>query len=1012
VSFTEDAPDAPDIAPLVGLIEGLRRRARWMVAARAGLYGVAGLLGLWSVAMALAGGGVGRAEARLGLGLSALTLLGLGLTALVWAWRRASDEGGQITAVEVARPALRGRLSTVMERRGVALEGESPLILALASRRAAVAVAGMQAEELYPRRALRPGLALALMMGAVFAITAARSAMGPIETFAWLGGQAAPAPTEQALAPVAEATTLIGDMVLRYEYPAYTGLPPLEVPNSNGEAHGPPGTRVTVRARTAEVFDDASLQAYEAAPERSELVSGRDVSGSFAIAGEGAYRFFFNRGAERQRSPDFTITADPDLPPTVTVEAAADRMEVSWDQVIPLSWEARDDYGLARVLVRVGRGEKELRSLLIPQQVLGEPLGLTPDKLGLKAGDEVTLHIVAYDNDEISGSKAGESRGVRIVVLGPKGEARRQLKIWKDLRDALVDVLAGFIVDPSPIAKDRQGIARWAGQSSGRFEPMEQLLDQYWDGFDARTMEGRMVEELRRLGAALLRFAQEIGDPRNTLQLSEADLTTLAELHDELVGQLEINILMLDRIVRYRAIQTLYGLAETMTAQGADLAARAEAGAAAGELLTRLGQLDEVSEKLQNTAKEYDGGALSELVNDWMADIGRASDRTRQLIAAGDDAGAQQMALLLADQIARFAATLESMQRKMDETTEEDEQKIKEFIEELERIEAAERALLAETQAARKADGSGGDDLTSLWAEADRLAARLETLTREADSAVMLNAEERFDAEISRSERLIRQASRAARAVGARDAVTARQESQRAMLGALDLHGTISAAKGWRGESGLSGDAAASKALNEAANVAQELVELLSGADERNNRASPALAQKLQRQAPTQETLRDDVLEVTPFARELAEQLPMGAPGLVESLEGADREMRRADLALDRARVVEAEGAEEAAADRVRQAIEALSQAGAAMGEMSAAMQQEGGQGGREGEEDAESADGPDGDDPGGRIELPNPEEFRTPDEYRKALLEGMQATVPEEYEAQKRRYYEELVRQ
>ena len=469
---------------------------------------------------------------------------------------------------------------------------------------------------------------------------------------------------------------------------------------------------------------------------------------------------------------------------------------------------------------------------------------------------------------------------------------------------------------------------------------------------------------------------------------------------------------MLDRIVRYRAIQTLYGLAETMTAQGADLAARAEAGAAAGELLTRLGQLDEVSQKLQDTAKEYDGGALSELVNDWMADIGRASDRTRQLIAAGDEAGAQQMALLLADQIARFAATLESMQRKMDETTEEDEQKIKEFIEELERIEAAERALLAETQAARKAEGSGADDLTSLWAEADRLAARLEQLTREADSAVLLNAEERFDAELSRSERLLRQASRAARAVGARDAVTARQESQRAMLGALDLHGTISAAKGWRGESGLSGDAAASKALNEAANVAQELVELLSGADERNNRASPALAQKLQRQSPTQEALREDVLEVTPFARELAEQLPMGAPGLVESLEGADREMRRADSALDRARAVEAEGAEEAAADRVRQAIEALSQAGAAMGEMSAAMQQEGGQGGREGDEQAQSADGPDGDDPGGRIELPNPEEFRTPDEYRKALLEGMQATVPEEYEAQKRRYYEELVRQ
>ena len=38
--------------------------------------------------------------------------------------------------------------------------------------------------------------------------------------------------------------------------------------------------------------------------------------------------------------------------------------------------------------------------------------------------------------------------------------------------------------------------------------------------------------------------------------------------------------------------------------------------------------------------------------------------------------------------------------------------------------------------------------------------------------------------------------------------------------------------------------------------------------------------------------------------------------------------------------------------------------------------------------------------------------EDMTPEEYRKALLEGMSGSVPEEYQLLKKRYYEELVQQ
>jgi hypothetical protein len=45
-------------------------------------------------------------------------------------------------------------------------------------------------------------------------------------------------------------------------------------------------------------------------------------------------------------------------------------------------------------------------------------------------------------------------------------------------------------------------------------------------------------------------------------------------------------------------------------------------------------------------------------------------------------------------------------------------------------------------------------------------------------------------------------------------------------------------------------------------------------------------------------------------------------------------------------------------------------------------------------------------------VELPSPEDFMTPEAYRRALLEGMEGEVPDEYRQLKRRYYEELVQQ
>ena len=87
---------------------------------------------------------------------------------------------------------------------------------------------------------------------------------------------------------------------------------------------------------------------------------------------------------------------------------------------------------------------------------------------------------------------------------------------------------------------------------------------------------------------------------------------------------------------------------------------------------------------------------------------------------------------------------------------------------------------------------------------------------------------------------------------------------------------------------------------------------------------------------------------------------------------------------------------------------EALEQAMQQMQQMQQQMQQMSGQQDGSGAGSGEEQDG----DSTSSIEIPLPEEFIAPEEYRRLLLQGMTGDVPEEYRAMKQRYYEELVTQ
>ena len=548
----------------------------------------------------------------------------------------------------------------------------------------------------------------------------------------------------------------------------------------------------------------------------------------------------------------------------------------------------------------------------------------------------------------------------------------------------------------------------WAGNAARRLDPVDALVEQYWDAFQANTVESLIVDEVRRVSGSLLRFAQSISSARSDEPIRGPDLESFAGLRSDLIKRSEQAILMLDQMVRYQALAKLNRLAQTMAQQGTALEERNETGARIEEVLGRLDGIENQSGQLRQAAQDFNGGDLSEFVEGSLDDADRLMERIREEVGQNQEEAGRRRIPTLAENLRMMAAGVDHMQRQMEAEGEEMENMLEELKEELERLETEERALQEQTVAARERYGQGQDSIANLWARAEALAAaafqKVSEVAEGADTSLGFTSQELLLAQEGSE-----QVSRVQQAVGGRDLESARLEVSRAIPRVARAQEAMIWREARRDEAGRSvpeADILQQKLRASTASL-EELSDLLQSLDASLNSASPELQEASQGLSLRQRQLEGETQEAREMAAQLSEQLPMGAPGLNEGMDGAVREMDRARDSLSRARTVEAEGAEGAAADRLKQAQEALEQAAAAMAQMQEAMRGEGQSGERSqaqrGDEEEQHRE---------PIEIPAPEEFQTPEEYRKALLEGMQGEVPSEFEALKRRYYEELVRQ
>lgn len=367
------------------------RLRQWLGAARRRVIADTVLIGLpWTLALAIAGWRWrGSAAAMIGVAMAAVVVL------LVAFWRARAFGSAWLIARLDARPAL---------------EDSSDLLLAdpahLNPLQRLQLARVRQRLDAVDARELRPGWSRPWLM--------ASGAAGALIVAALLAWPSAP-PTAVTLAPSDERVPTVAGVPrlvaqhLRVVPPAYTGQPARD--EAVLDTRAPQGTRLQWTLRFAPQPHAAELVFHQG--RRIALVrTGEHWTASTTLEQSVLYRVV-PAGAPAQPAPRLhRIDAVVDRPPQVTV-LAPDRglsLLTPGQRNWPLSFEARDDYGVAaqarlRVTLAQGSGENiQFRERILPVTGKGVAgarrfdIALDLAALGFATGDDLIAQLEVADN--------------------------------------------------------------------------------------------------------------------------------------------------------------------------------------------------------------------------------------------------------------------------------------------------------------------------------------------------------------------------------------------------------------------------------------------------------------------------------------------------------------------------------------------------------------------------------------------------------------------------------------
>jgi hypothetical protein len=845
----------------------------------------------------------------------------------------------------------------------------------------------------------------------------------------------------------AELSPIAGDLAITYLYPAYTGLSPRTEEATAGDLRAPRGTEVRLSARAdrdlAQAFAVVNGQAVRLGAEGQ---GRRKLSGSFTLdkPGNWSLRFADARGRTVAQGPSRPIEIVKDAAPQVQIEEPKKPVvEVDPQGSLPIYWSAADDYGLSQVaLVYQKPGAKEVRVVLEAPQVKALRLRgnhlwqIAP--LSLRAGDRVSYHLEALDNDQVDGAQKGVSATQSIKIFSAAEHSREALIRAQALWERLVALL-GDRLEEKPPPEAEEPAAHWYAQTSQKDKDARQLVSEL-SAASIELSKDKLAPKavgraLKYAASGLSPILQRTSLARTPLvhgaAQSPGDARALAYLLSTEIKEEEKDVLYLADLLDKARLDAMQELGKELAASRRELGRLAEKLRKAPdeetrkELLSEVERMREHVQELMQRMAELAKGIQDEHLNEEAAQsvereqdlLGQLSDIQKKLQSGKVDEALKELDKL-SQQIEKLESELQkNAGQQQSEKYSEEAKALQEAADELKDLQAKEQDLEKRTAALRREEHEraqkrfgekGGKDLAKKLKEKAEAAKKA---ISEVDPKVaeQLGLDETLDQAKERAS----DTSRALELGDFAEALDAAERAERAVAmlqGRLGMEDQVAQrypnfARDPQGvKKGL-------RSANQAQEPLQEIVQQLMQA----NPSQPPSAeqqQQMQKQAREQQGLKERLAKVRDQLSKVGQKVPIFGPQHEQMLEQAQQGMGNASQKLDRGDPRGGQAGEE-------QALEKLSQFQDAMDKLAKQSKGQGqGQGGLPmpwGEPQGEEGDQEGNDDARSmrhdKVEIPDAESSRAPAEFRKELLDAMKQEPPKSYKERVKQYYEELVK-
>lgn len=460
--------------------------------------------------------------------------------------------------------------------------------------------------------------------------------------------------------------------------PRYTGLPETRLIYPSTELSFYPGSTIRSEAVPSKSVDFI----------RAEFVSGNDpITLTQDEEQEAVYQMEFiplqsdtlryvisdREGLFSSNPYRTTLNMREDMPPVVVITEPSSHLQTNTPSWVNLQYEVTDDFGVTRAeiqweLRRAFTEGAEAGSVPLDTPVSGssQQFSWNVEEFDLRPRDVLTFQIRAWDNDEISGYKPGESREIMIQIPS----------------------LTEFLDE---LDHQEEQVSDHLNSISQQFEAMEQdyqrFLDRLRQNPEGGFEESQMLENIREYQEDIEETVRELQEQFETLRSQMESSDQISEETRNSYRELQQLMDELDDPELRRAMEELRRAMESLSADQIEQALQnvsfneqlyKERIERTIELFKQL----QVNSRLENLAQRYE--EMAERVNpESLPEISRFRDELES-VAEDLNSAEEQLRELDKNPPQRSASQIENIRERAEENLSSIRDELQDLQEELE----------------------------------------------------------------------------------------------------------------------------------------------------------------------------------------------------------------------------------------------------------------------------------------------------------------------------------------